>query len=173
VHGPKRRRGFGLGGFKVQRRFGGGNGCRHESPRSALLWTSFAFEVERETAAPGRTDRPSELEIRGAWNDHSRGRNNGRRHGTRDDTVRDRQSPPSATWGLSRGLGHRWLKNARPLCCHQCDKCSRNPSFLFKILLRIFGIVPVLELGIEPGASVNVLSMSTSDDTMTSLSGVA
>ena len=54
-------------------------------------------------------------------------------------------------------------------CCPQCDKRSRNPSFLFKIFSRFFGIVPVLELGIEPGAGVTFLSMSTSDDTMTSL----
>jgi hypothetical protein len=35
VHGPQRRRGFGLGEFRVQHRFGGRNGCRHKSARSA------------------------------------------------------------------------------------------------------------------------------------------
>ena len=49
------------------------------------------MKVERETAAPGRTDRPTGLEIRGAWNDHSRGRSNpGGASGGRQPPVSDR-----------------------------------------------------------------------------------
>ena len=58
---------------------------------------------------------------------HSRGRNNGGLHATRGDTVGDRQSPPSATWGLSRGLGHRWLKTARSLADINATNARETP----------------------------------------------
>jgi hypothetical protein len=54
------------------------------------------------------------------------------RPATRDGTERDRQRLPSAISGLSRCLGHRWLKTAGSLCYHQRDKHARNPSFLLK-----------------------------------------
>jgi hypothetical protein len=87
-------------------------------------------------------------------------------HVTSDDTIRDRQRLPSATWGVSRVFGHRRLESARSLCCPQRDKHARNPSFLFRIFLRIFGSVLILELGIETDVSVNLLFTSTSDNTM-------
>jgi hypothetical protein len=44
-----------------------------------------------------------------------------------------------------------------------------KPLIPFEKFSRFFGIAAVLELGAEPGAGVNFLSMSTSDGTMTSL----
>ena len=69
----------------------------------------------------------------------------------------DKKGLPSATWGFSRGLGHRWLKSARSLCCPQRDKRARNPSFLLKNSQDFFGMAAVFELGIEPGAERNLL----------------
>src|SRR5581483_6979056 len=53
----------------------------HQSPAPARGQTD-SHTGSRSYPAPRRTDRPTGLEIRGAWNDHARGRNNGRRRGT-------------------------------------------------------------------------------------------
>ena len=116
--------------------------CSRYAERSAPAFFSSACEEDRfHLRRTGHGTAPlRRVPLFNATN-HSRGRNNGGLHATRGDTVRDRQSRPSATWGLSRGLGHRWLKAVRSLCCHQCDERSRNPSFPLKIFSRFFGIV--------------------------------
>ena len=123
------------------------------------------MRVEQETAAPGRTDRrPTGLEIRGAWNDHSRGRNNGRRPGhvtTQNGTDRVRLERPRGFLRPRTPMA----RAARSLCCPQRDKSARNPSFLLKNSQDFFGMATVFELGKEPGAGVTFLSMSTSDET--------
>jgi Domain of unknown function (DUF3368) len=79
-----------------------------------------------------RMNRPSDRARPRRMERSLRGRDDARRRGTLDK-GRHRPSRPSATLGLSRGLGHRWLKTARLFfCCRQCDKRSRNPSLLLR-----------------------------------------
>ncbi len=170
------------------------------------------MRVERETAAPGRTDRPidkardprrverslprpdqlgpAERGVSAPCQRSDRPRSLGQgadaprsprparrdtghgaaRHGTtRHGTARDKKGLPSATWGFSQGLGHRWLESARSLCCPQRDKRARNPSFLLKNSQDFSEWPRFLSSASSQVRGVTFLSMSTSDETMTSL----
>ena len=79
------------------------------------------------------------------------------RPGTRDDTERDRQSRPRATWGFSRGLGHRWLRSSAFTLLSSTRQTRAKPLIPLEEFSRFFGMATVFELGIEPGAGRNLL----------------
>ena len=100
------------------------------------------MRVERETAAPGRTDRPRGLEIHRAWNDHSGGPKIDRGHGTtQNGTDRVLLERPRGSLETSDTDGSG---AARSLCFPQRDKRRRNPSFLLKNSQDYFGMATVL-----------------------------